>query len=69
MHYKYFYNALYIRNIRIFFVIFTFHLSCMFYLQGSKGERGPMGVPGGQGLTGTKGDKVCDHMNTVIKSK
>jgi len=28
-----------------------------------------MGIPGGQGLTGTKGDKVCDHMMNTIISK
>ncbi len=44
-------------------------MSALLYLQGSKGERGPMGVPGAQGLTGTKGDKVCDHLNAVIKTQ
>lgn len=31
------------------------------FQQGSKGERGPIGIPGPQGLTGTKGDQVCDQ--------
>ena len=31
------------------------------FQQGSKGERGPIGVPGAQGLTGTKADKVREQ--------